>query len=767
MTRFFRSTMQLMENDMARTGCGGTKLAATAFLLFLGLSLTAPAQQRTVPNLENAIPLERVRHGSNGSGQETTGLPIAFPEAMAYDAAGNLYIADAKGDVVLMLDTSGILSTVAGTGAQGFGGDNGAATSALLDSPRGLAVDGNGNLYISDTHNQRIRRVSAGVITTIAGTGAAGFAGDGGPALQAILSLPGALAVDGSNNLYFADTNNHRIRKITASNGLISTIAGNDKQDYLGDGGLATAASLDSPRGLATDAAGNIYISDTHNQRIRKIDSNGIITRIAGTGSAAFGGDAGLATLAALARPMGLALDAQGNLYIADSNNQRIRVLNQGVIGTAVGDGDQGFSGNGGPATSASLDVPEALAIDSGGDLALADTENQVVREVSSAGTINTGAGGGPPNSLLLQLSGAPNHVYGTGNISATLLNGSSPTGIVTLEQAGNVVASAALNNGTASLTTATIGAGVHDLVASYAGDAQNAPVVSGLFVLSTSKAASAATLQTSATAVFLKNNIVLTAMVISSTTGTPTGTVSFLDGATSLGSVALDNTGTAALPTSTLAAGSHSITTAYAGDGNFIGITSAALVQTIQDFQLSAASNTDTVGAGGTARYTVQVTPTNGATFPSTVLLVLAGLPPGATSTITPSSITAGSGITSVSISVQTAPHSASQPLSLNEHSPHRPSTSAGSLAASVMLLGLVLPLPLLNRRPRRTWSLLCRNKTITLCLLALPLLLMLGMVACGGGNAGSTAPQTYTMTLTGTGGALQHSTALTLTIQ
>jgi hypothetical protein len=752
------------DKDMARIGCDRTNLAATAVLLLLGLGLTAPAQQ-TGPNLENVVSLGRVRNGSNVSGQETTGLPIAFPEAMAYDAAGNLYITDGRGHVVLMLDTSGILTTVVGTGEQGFGGDGASATAAQLDSPAGLAVDGNGNLYVSDTHNQRIRKVSGGIITTIAGNGIAGFAGDGGPALQASLSLPGAVAVDNANNVYFADTNNHRIRKIAASNGFITTIAGDGEQGYLGDGGMATAASLDSPRGIAADAAGNIYLSDTQNQRIRKIDAQGIITTIAGTGGG-FAGDGGASTLALLARPMGLGVDAQGNLYVADSNNQRIRVIGNGVIGTVVGDGAQGFSGNDGPATSASLDVPDAIAVNSGGTLALAlaDTENQVVREVS-AGSINTAAGSGPPNSLSLQLSGSPNDVYGTGSITATLLNGSAPTGLVTLQQAGNVVASAALNNGTASLITVTIGAGVHDLVASYGGDAQNSPAVSGLFVLSTSKAASAARLQTSATAVLLKNNVVLTAMVTSSTTGTPTGTVNFVDGATSLGSVPLDNTGTAQLPTSTLAAGPHSITTVYAGDSNFVGITSSALAETVQDFQFSAANSTDTINAGGTARYTVQVTPTNGATFPSAVLLAVAGLPPGSTSMVTPASITAGSGVTSVTITVQTAAADQSKVHLSSQYSRHKPSTRLASLAASTMLLGIILPLPLLSRR--RTWRLLCRRKAATLALLGLTLLLILGMVGCGGGNAGSTGPQIYTMTLTGTGGALQHSVPLTLTVQ
>ena len=744
--------------------CGRTKFAVTAVLLLLGMSLTALAQQ-TGPKLERAVALSNVSNGwGQGSGQETTGLPIALPEAMAYDAAGNLYIANTSGHVVLMLDVAGILTTAAGTGEQGFGGDGASATAAQLDSPTGLAVDGNGNLYISDTHNQRIRKVSKGIITTVAGNGIAGFSGDGGSALQASLSLPGAVAVDNANNIYFADTNNHRIRKITASNGFISTIAGDGEQGYLGDGGVATAASLDSPRGIATDAAGNVYISDTQNQRVREINAHGIITTLAGNGSAGFAGDGSASTQAVLARPMGLGVDGQGNLYIADSNNQRIREVSNGVISTVVGDGDQGFSGNDGPATSASLDVPDAITVNPGGDLTLADTENQVVRETATGGSINTAAGSGPPNTLTLQLSGSPSGVYGIGTISATLLNGSAPTGNVTLQEAGNVVASASLSNGTASLTTATIGAGVHDLVASYGGDAQNLPTVSGLFVLSTSKAASVATLQTSAPAVLLENSVALTAMVTSSTTGTPTGNVSFADGGTSLGSAPLNNAGTATLSTSTLAAGPHSITTAYAGDSNFAGITSAALTETVQDFQFSVSDSTATVNAGGVARYTVQVAPTNGATFPSAVLLALTGLPAGATSMISTSSITAGSGTTSVTVTVQTA-----QPNVSNVNP--KPSTGLGGLPASVMVLGIILPLPLLSRRRVHRIlksTLLRRRKAIRLWLLALALLAILAMLGCGGGNPGSSSSsQSYTMTLTGTGGALQHSTTLTLTVQ
>ena len=255
--------------------------------------------------------------------------------------------------------------------------------------------------------------------------------------------------------------------------------------------------------------------------------------------------------------------------------------------------------------------------------------------------------------------------------------------------------------------------------------------------------------------------------MLTSSTTGTPTGSVSFLDGITLLGSAPLNNAGTATLPTSTLTAGAHSITTVYAGDSNFTGITSTVLTETIQDFQLSAAVSSDTISAGGSAQYTVQVTPTNGTTFPSAVLVAIAGLPAGAIGTITPSIITAGSGTASVNVTVQTAAQSQSRP---GAHSAplRESSTRFGGLATMAMVLGIVLPLPLLNRRrQRRAHSSLPQRKTLALSVLALILLVMLMTVGCGSGSTAPVGPQSYTMTLTGTGGALQHSTTLTLTVQ
>jgi uncharacterized protein (TIGR03437 family) len=314
------------------------------------------------------------------------------PGYVAADPAGNLFFVDRN--TVLRLDaTTGILTRVAGNGTTGFSGDNGPATSAQLYFPTGVAVDSAGNLYIADTDNNRIRMVANGVITTIAGNGFGGFSGDNGRATNARLADPQGVAVDSAGNLYIADTNNHCIRKV--ANGVITTVAGNGLAGFSGDNGPAADAQLNSPYGTAVDSAGNLYIADTENQRIRKV-SNGVIATIAGNGTVGFSGDTGPATSARLATPLGIAVDFAGNLYIADRDNNRIRKAASGVITTVAGNGTQGFGGDNGLATNAQLSNPISVAVDSSGNLYIVDTGNNRVRKVWK-GVITTVAGGGTP----------------------------------------------------------------------------------------------------------------------------------------------------------------------------------------------------------------------------------------------------------------------------------------------------------------------------------------------------------------------------------
>lgn len=287
------------------------------------------------------------------------------------------------------------IRTIAGNGSQVFAGDGGPATAAGLNHPRGLAVDASGNVYISDVDNHRIRRVSpSGIISTIAGNGVPGDSGDGGPAVSASLSDVTGLALDGAGNLYIADAGNRRVRKVT-TNGIISTIAGTGVQGFSGDGGPATDAQLNRPTSVLF-RAGDLYIADSSNQRIRRVSANGTITTIAGNGVAGFSGDSGPATSASLRFPLGLAADSLGNLYFADGDNNRVRRISpEGIITTAAGNGSGRFAGDQGPATNASLNIPWDVAIDGAGNLYIADAGNNRVRKVDGFGLISTLTGTG------------------------------------------------------------------------------------------------------------------------------------------------------------------------------------------------------------------------------------------------------------------------------------------------------------------------------------------------------------------------------------
>ena len=344
----------------------------------------------------------------SGDGGPATSAELE-PSGVALDATGNLYLTDWGGARIRVVSTSGFISTVAGTGALGFSGDGGPATRSNVDSPAGITTDNSGNIYIADVGNARIRVVSGGIMNTLVG----GATGDGGLGVFGSFNQPFGIARDSAGNTYIADTYNNRVRKVTVS-GAIMTVAGSGMAGFSGDGGPATGANLYRPMAVAVDAADNVYIGDEYNYRVRKVDSSGKITTVAGTGTSGNTGDGGTATNARIGAVYGLTFDAAGNLYIADASNSVIRKVDaSGFITTVAGSGTSGgFSGDGGLATNARLSSPEGMAIDSSGNLYIADRGNNRIRMVSRYGVITTVAGtggccfggdGGPATKAIIQ----------------------------------------------------------------------------------------------------------------------------------------------------------------------------------------------------------------------------------------------------------------------------------------------------------------------------------------------------------------------------
>ncbi len=319
--------------------------------------------------------------GDGGPALETR---LFFPSAVTVDPAGSLYVADQRNYRVRKVGSDGRISTVAGNGVEGSFGDRGPATLAQLTMPSGVALDSMGRLWIADEGAHRVRLVApGGAIETVAGTGVGGFGGDGGPAWNAQLSAPAGIAIDRAGNAYIVDTLNHRVRRI-APDGRISTVAGRGVRGYGGDGGPAVEAQMDTPRAVAADGDGNLYVAEYANHCVRRVTPAGRIETVAGSGRSGFAGDGGPAPAADLNHPLGVAVDPAGNLYIADAGNHRIRLVTpDGIIRTIAGTGAPGFSGDDGAATSAQLYFPSGVAIGPDGEIYIADFWNHRVRKLT------------------------------------------------------------------------------------------------------------------------------------------------------------------------------------------------------------------------------------------------------------------------------------------------------------------------------------------------------------------------------------------------
>lgn len=366
-----------------------------ALAILLAIAVFSPSSAQS----QQAVTFLSTLAGTGSAGYSGDGGPAAkatmnVPAAVAVDPINNVYFSDSLNHCVRKISSAGIITTVAGNGTEGFSGDGGKATEAQLSQPQGIALDRHGNLFIADYGNQRIRKIAPdGTISTVAG-GKKGLFGDNGPALNAAFHDPLGVAVDALGNLYVADTENFRIRKVSFD-GVVTTVAGTDTAGFSGDGGPATAAEMDRPTDVAVDASGDLYIADSGNNRIRKITPDGVITTVAGSGdpltfSGGFSGDQGPATEATLSVPTDVTVDSAGNVYFTDTFNSRIRKIDtSGIITTIAGSGVAGFTGERNVATEAALNEPIGVEVDGDGNLYIADSENQRIRRV-----FNIAAGG-------------------------------------------------------------------------------------------------------------------------------------------------------------------------------------------------------------------------------------------------------------------------------------------------------------------------------------------------------------------------------------
>ncbi len=827
------------------------RAAVALCVAVLGVALGAAAQAPII-SLSPGDTINTVAgtgvEGFSGDGGAAISAALANPFSMAADAAGNVYIADRDNHRVRRIDTSGNITTVAGNGEQGFFGDGGLATSASLNTPTAVAVDANGNIYIADSNNNRIRVVSNGNINTFAGNGTAGYSGDGGAATSASLYTPRGVAVDANGVVYIADTNNHVVRKVSA--GTISTIAGNaQQQGFYGDNGTASSAGLDTPTGVAVDATGKVYVADSNNHRVRLL-SGATLSTFAGNGTAAYSGDGGAATSAAIAFPLGVSLDAMGNIFVADSNNHVIRrVGSTGTITTIAGEGEQGFFGDAGGPNAAVLDTPSGV-LPLNGNVFIADLNNQRVRSTSAtllmfanqivgtqspvqtvtvtnsgnaALTLSSVAPSSPsfalapsgtcgvtfpvsvPASMSCTLdvvfdpvtvglinasfsvvnnaAGSPQliTVTGTGLQDGTTLalvssqpvsnvnspvtftatitpttptTAPTPTGTVVFSDGATNLGTVNVSASAASFTTSTLTAGTHAITATYSGDTLYTGSTANLMqkVIGPPNIQLVSSLNPSTPNV----NVTFT-VTVSSSNGTPTGTVIFNDGSTALSiALPLDGSGVAAFSTATLAAGTHPITAVYSGDANFTTVTSPIVSQRVEDYTIAVMPASATIRTGHSASFMITTTPLGG--FSSPITLQCANLPLYASCEFEPAVVTPnGTAITSKLV-VKTEMFQA-QVRQQREKYPWNPGWPASILAAAGMVFLAALR-PRVFRRPAMLWG-------------AITVVTLITLTSCAGIPPSAilkTPPGDYTITVNSSGNvgvvAEMHTVNVAITV-
>ena len=552
---------------------------------------------------------------------------LYLPMGGAADAAGNIFISDSNNQRIRRVDgNTQLISTSAGDGIAGFGGDGGPATSAMLNVPTDVKLDGAGNLYIADSVNNAVRMVNAatGIIQTIAGIGGqAGYSGDGGPATQALLSNPVGLAFDGNHTLYISDSFNNAIRKLDLSTGIITTSVGTGIAGFSGDGGPATLGQLNNPWGVALGNDGSLFIADLSNNRIRKVSPTGTISTIAGNGTIGFSGDNGPATAAQLNVPAGVAVDVAGNVFIADSGNSLVREVDvsTGVILTHSGNASRYSDGTGAHADNTSIfDGPYALFFDGPGNLYISDMFHQMVRMLTAASvTISF-----PPMKIGNVSSPIPVIVENDGNEALDFLAfqtaqySALDPATTTCQMSQPLAIGASCTLGVESAPTA-----IGNYLIGTLGVQSNAGNSPNLVTLQTDVLAgdpTLAVLTTSLNPAGVGAVVTFTATVTTIGTSPPTGIASFLDGTIQIGKATLNASSVAVFSTATLGAGTHSITVVYSGDEENATATSPALNELIEQSTTTTITTNPNPSMDGTSvTFTAVVTePSGSSVIPS-----------------------------------------------------------------------------------------------------------------------------------------------------
>jgi sugar lactone lactonase YvrE len=493
-----------------------------------------------------------------------------------------------------------------------------------------LALDSAGDLFIADWNNDVVREVNQAthVITTVAGNGNEGYSGDGSQATAAELNGPEGLAVDSAGDLFIADYWNNVVREVNRATGVITTVAGNGTWGYSGDCGQATAAELKGPDGLAVDASGDLFIADYGNSVVREVNrATGVITTVAGSGTWGYNGDDGQTNAAEFPEPDAIAVDTSGNLFIADYSNNVVREVNQatGEISTVAGNGTYGYNGDNGPATTTELWGPMGVAIDSTGALLIVDMGNCRVRRVAIEIPTTTVVIPSVSASVVGQ------SVTFTANVSPSAPDSAAPTGTVSFLEGGTLLGTAVLDSsGVAAFTTSALSTGSDTVTASYSGDAQFISS-SGSTAETVSADATITALTSSANPSVFGRSVTFTATVSANLpgAGTPTGNVTFKVGGKVLGTGTLDATGKATFSTSNLALGSHAIAASYSGDANFISSASIATqeVKFATTLAVTASANPSAFGESVVFTATVSAHPSGSHMLAGTVVFSEDGL--------------------------------------------------------------------------------------------------------------------------------------------